>query len=74
MINITQNTPGQLNTELPNLSTYLLATGLTDHERLLERNYIPPSTLLMILRLNFLLTLKPSYTEIYSSRYIFIIL
>ena len=51
MINITRNTPGQLNRELLNLSTYLLARGLTDHEGLLERTYILPSTPLMILRL-----------------------
>lgn len=46
-----KNTPGQLNREVLNLSTYLLARGLTDHERLLERTYILPSTPLMILRL-----------------------
>ena len=63
MINITRNTPGQLNRELLNLSTYLLATGLTEHERLVERSYILPSTLLMILRLNFLFGVIRSYTE-----------
>ena len=37
-----KNRPGQRNTELLNLSTYLLAPDLTDHEGLLERTYIPP--------------------------------
>ena len=63
MINRTRNTPGQRNRELLNLSTYLLATGLTEHERLVERSYILPSTLLMILRLNFLLAVTRSYLE-----------
>ena len=55
IINITRNTPGQVK--------YLLATGLTEHERLVERSYILPSTLLMILRLNFLFGVIRSYTE-----------